>query len=180
MTMRGRNLRRSVYVLLVFSLTFTSLKDIGARSQPSLKSTQAVQASQEVPVKKDSAENPLSGAQLYKRLCAACHGNDLKGNGPAPAPFKGVPPDLTTLTQRHGGNSQTSISRTCCGMALRYLIMDRLKCQHGVRILGRDTGWMMLKLPCGLQILKTISSPVRQSRTIRYGKPQESRDEDGL
>jgi mono/diheme cytochrome c family protein len=103
MSMRGRNLRKSVYVLIVFSLAFISLEDIGARSQPSLKLTQAVQASQEEPVKKDSAENPPSGAQLYKRLCAACHGNDLKGNGPAPAPFKGVPPDLTTLAQRHGG-----------------------------------------------------------------------------
>jgi mono/diheme cytochrome c family protein len=46
---------------------------------------------------------PLSGAELYKRHCAACHGNDLKGNGPAPPPFRDFPPDLTTLAQRHGG-----------------------------------------------------------------------------
>ena len=51
-----------------------------------------------------SADNLVSGANLYKQLCAACHGNDLKGNGPAPYPFKGVPPDLTTLARRHGGN----------------------------------------------------------------------------
>jgi mono/diheme cytochrome c family protein len=44
-----------------------------------------------------------SGAVLYKRHCAACHGNDLKGNGPAPPPFKEWTPDLTTLATRHGG-----------------------------------------------------------------------------
>jgi mono/diheme cytochrome c family protein len=44
-----------------------------------------------------------SGAELYKKHCAVCHGNDLKGNGPAPYPFKDMTPDLTTLTIRHGG-----------------------------------------------------------------------------
>jgi mono/diheme cytochrome c family protein len=60
---------------------------------------------QEERVKKVSAaaENPPSGALLYKQYCAACHGNDLKGNGPAPYPFRGMPPDLTTLARRHGG-----------------------------------------------------------------------------
>ena len=73
---------------------------------------------QEERVKKVSAaaENPPSGALLYKQYCAACHGNDLKGNGPAPYPFRGMPPDLTTLARRHGGNSQTPMSPTCCGM----------------------------------------------------------------
>jgi mono/diheme cytochrome c family protein len=46
---------------------------------------------------------PASGAELYKQYCAVCHGNDLKGNGPAPAPFKRSPPDLTTLARRHDG-----------------------------------------------------------------------------
>jgi mono/diheme cytochrome c family protein len=50
-----------------------------------------------------AAEASLSGAQIYKQHCAACHGNDLKGNGPAPPPFKDRTPDLTTLAQRHEG-----------------------------------------------------------------------------
>jgi mono/diheme cytochrome c family protein len=69
-----------------------------------LQSIQAVASTQPAPVKKNSSENTPSGAQLYKQFCAACHGNDLKGNGPGPAPFKDVPPDLTTLARRHGGN----------------------------------------------------------------------------
>jgi mono/diheme cytochrome c family protein len=47
--------------------------------------------------------NPVSGLQLYKRYCAVCHGNDLKGNGPISPEFKNGPSDLTTLAQRHGG-----------------------------------------------------------------------------
>ena len=43
-----------------------------------------------------------SGAELYKQHCAVCHGNDLKGSGPFPEPYR-VPPDLTTLARRHGG-----------------------------------------------------------------------------
>jgi mono/diheme cytochrome c family protein len=48
-----------------------------------------------------SAKVP-SGAELYKQHCVACHGDDLKGNGPFPAPYR-TPPDLTTLARRHGG-----------------------------------------------------------------------------
>jgi mono/diheme cytochrome c family protein len=69
-----------------------------------VESIQSIPPIQRAAIKKTSADNSTpSGAQLYKQLCAACHGNDLKGNGPAPAPFKGVPPDLTTLARRHGG-----------------------------------------------------------------------------
>lgn len=47
--------------------------------------------------------NPPSGAELYQQHCAFCHGNDLKGNGPFPPPYR-RPPDLTTLSRRHGGS----------------------------------------------------------------------------
>ncbi len=69
-----------------------------------LESIQSPRSSNEVHRKKVSTESVPTGAQLYKQLCAVCHGNDLKGNGPAPAPFKDVPPDLTTLARRHGGS----------------------------------------------------------------------------
>ena len=48
------------------------------------------------------SSSPPSGAELYKQHCAVCHGNDLKGVGPVPEPYR-VPPDLTTLARRHGG-----------------------------------------------------------------------------
>jgi mono/diheme cytochrome c family protein len=44
-----------------------------------------------------------SGEQMYKFYCAACHGADAKGNGPAANMLKTPPPDLTTLARRHAG-----------------------------------------------------------------------------
>ena len=49
-----------------------------------------------------TASDTPSGAELYTQHCAVCHGNDLKGTGPAPYPYR-PPPDLTTLAKRHGG-----------------------------------------------------------------------------
>ena len=49
-----------------------------------------------------TASSPLSGADLYKKDCAVCHGDDLRGGGSVPSPYR-VPPDLTTLARRHGG-----------------------------------------------------------------------------
>lgn len=44
-----------------------------------------------------------SGQQMYKQYCAACHGADGKGHGPAASYLKAPPPDLTTLAKRHLG-----------------------------------------------------------------------------
>ncbi len=68
-----------------------------------LESIQSIRTAQEDHGAKTSAGNVPSGEHLYEQLCASCHGNDLKGNGPAPPPFKDFPPDLTTLAKRHGG-----------------------------------------------------------------------------
>ena len=68
-----------------------------------LESIQSTQSLEKKPAKNPSAENSSSGEQLFRRYCAVCHGNDLKGNGPAPPPFEDVPPDLTKLAQRNGG-----------------------------------------------------------------------------
>jgi mono/diheme cytochrome c family protein len=65
--------------------------------------TSRVHAAQTKPIKKPVEETGPSGEKLYKQDCAVCHGNDLKGNGPAPPPFKDVPPDLTKLAKSQGG-----------------------------------------------------------------------------
>jgi mono/diheme cytochrome c family protein len=69
-----------------------------------LQSIQSIPSAREQGDNKSSTANLSTGTKLYRQLCAGCHGNDLKGNGPAPYPFKDVPPDLTTLGRRHGGN----------------------------------------------------------------------------
>ena len=44
-----------------------------------------------------------SGKEMFKQYCAACHGIDAKGNGPARAALKIPAADLTALSKRHGG-----------------------------------------------------------------------------
>ena len=44
-----------------------------------------------------------TGKDMFKQYCAACHGLDAKGHGPARAALKIPAADLTTLTKRHGG-----------------------------------------------------------------------------
>jgi mono/diheme cytochrome c family protein len=44
-----------------------------------------------------------SGIDMYKQYCAACHGTDGKGNGPAASAMKTPPTDLTQLAKKHDG-----------------------------------------------------------------------------
>jgi mono/diheme cytochrome c family protein len=62
-----------------------------AATQPVVKKT---------PIQQTSA---ASGKDMYTEYCAACHGTDGKGNGPAASAMKSAPPDLTQLTKTHGG-----------------------------------------------------------------------------
>jgi len=45
----------------------------------------------------------LAGKKTYMEYCAACHGEDARGTGPAASALKTPPSDLTTLAKRHGG-----------------------------------------------------------------------------
>jgi mono/diheme cytochrome c family protein len=44
-----------------------------------------------------------SGKEMYRAYCAACHGADGKGDGPASAALKFQPLDLTGLAKRNSG-----------------------------------------------------------------------------
>jgi mono/diheme cytochrome c family protein len=44
-----------------------------------------------------------SGAQLFQRYCASCHGKGGEGDGPVAPFFKLRPPDLTEMSRRSGG-----------------------------------------------------------------------------
>lgn len=45
----------------------------------------------------------FSGAELFERYCAACHGEGGRGDGPVAASLVKVVPDLTGLSERAGG-----------------------------------------------------------------------------
>jgi mono/diheme cytochrome c family protein len=59
-----------------------------------------------VPIKQTS---PASGKEMYTQYCAACHGADAKGTGPAAVALKTPPSDLTTLAKRHDGKYPSDV-----------------------------------------------------------------------
>jgi mono/diheme cytochrome c family protein len=69
-------------------------------SVATLAMAQESQNIKKVPIQRTSA---ASGEEMFDAYCAACHGKDGKGNGPAAADLKTPPPDLTTLAERRGG-----------------------------------------------------------------------------
>src|SRR5262245_4123953 len=50
----------------------------------------------------ETREEP-TGAALYARHCAACHGAEARGDGPMAPALSRPPADLTTLARRNGG-----------------------------------------------------------------------------
>jgi mono/diheme cytochrome c family protein len=65
----------------------------------------SVAAAQVKPAEQSATEPPdaASGKQTYMTYCASCHGENLKGAGPAATALKTPPPDLTKLAKRHDG-----------------------------------------------------------------------------
>jgi mono/diheme cytochrome c family protein len=53
--------------------------------------------------KTSSARNTVEGAKIFQYHCAACHGTDGRGHGPASVALKHPVPDLTLISQRSGG-----------------------------------------------------------------------------
>jgi mono/diheme cytochrome c family protein len=45
-----------------------------------------------------------TGAELYQRFCASCHGRTGVGDGPVSRALVVAVPDLTRIALRHGGN----------------------------------------------------------------------------
>ena len=45
----------------------------------------------------------IDGGALYQELCAVCHGENGKGDGPAAQALKKAVPDLTLLAAKNGG-----------------------------------------------------------------------------
>jgi mono/diheme cytochrome c family protein len=52
------------------------------------------------PIRMTSA---ASGKEMFNSYCAACHGKDAKGDGPAASALKDTPADLTLLARKNGG-----------------------------------------------------------------------------
>ena len=49
-------------------------------------------------------KSKISGAYEFYRLCAVCHGESARGDGPMSRMLKTPPPDLTVLAKNNGGH----------------------------------------------------------------------------
>lgn len=74
------------------------------------------------------AVHAVDGASIFRDYCAACHGLDGRGNGPASKALKPALPDLTRLSQRNGGAFPAVHVRTTI-----MLGADELLPAHGSR-----------------------------------------------
>ncbi len=74
-----------------------------------VESLQEPSVSKPMPAKTDEMPTNLlalpanSGPEMYRWLCAGCHGAEGKGDGPALSSLKSMPTDLTQLTKTHKG-----------------------------------------------------------------------------
>ena len=50
-----------------------------------------------------AAQDPVAGADLYVRYCAACHGMEARGDGEMAAILTILPADLTQISAGNGG-----------------------------------------------------------------------------
>ena len=50
-----------------------------------------------------AAVSPAAGPEMFKQNCAACHGADARGHGPAAGALKSQLPDLTLLAKNNQG-----------------------------------------------------------------------------
>lgn len=82
-----RRVIQGLMVVAAFALTS------GAQEEPK-------KAIQHAPMKPTS---PASGKGMFTNYCAACHGAEGKGNGPAAEALKTPPADLTALSKNNGG-----------------------------------------------------------------------------
>lgn len=62
----------------------------------------------------------MSGTEIYRQLCTSCHGVKGKGDGPMAPLLKIEVPDLTRLTEQHGGEFPADdVRRTIDGRSER-------------------------------------------------------------
>jgi mono/diheme cytochrome c family protein len=83
-----------------YGLVFFAAFALTAWSQEQSAGSSQKKTIEKVPIKHTSA---ASGQEMYMSYCAACHGKEGKGDGPAASALKEPPPDLTTLAKNNNG-----------------------------------------------------------------------------
>jgi mono/diheme cytochrome c family protein len=81
------------------------MQNVAASALTTQSQQQAAGTSQDRTIKNVPLEptSAASAQEMYVSYCAACHGKDGKGDGPAASALKEPPPDLTTLAKNNKG-----------------------------------------------------------------------------
>ena len=74
-----------------------------ALSALAISGTVAAQEKPKIVMKPPASTDVADAPAMFREYCAACHGMEGKGNGPAAAALKTVPADLTKINARNGG-----------------------------------------------------------------------------
>jgi cytochrome c5 len=82
----------------------TPLPQAEGETTPQASETQDQATSQALESENFAEYGEISGADEYNRLCAACHGEDGRGDGPVAGVLKTPPTNLTLLAKNNGGH----------------------------------------------------------------------------
>ena len=104
-----------------FALCASTLLWLGSNS-----SAAAHQDKPQAPSENQWAVVPLDGAKIFRNYCAACHGVNGSGDGPAAPALKTRPPELTTIALRSGGTFPAARIQS-------FIAGDRVSAVHGSR-----------------------------------------------
>ena len=104
-----------------------------------------------------------TGAQLFQRYCASCHGKGGEGDGPVAPFFKLLPPDLTLMSRRSGGKFPAERARSIIDGRERVL-------PHGARemaVWGLEFMLATDKPAAARSAAETIAKLVEHLRSIQ-------------
>ena len=101
-------MKREVCMMAVCALVLMAFSPTQAaqEAEPKMTSPTVDEAETETTYEPENAAEAgeISGADEYYRLCAVCHGENGRGNGPMWRMLKTPPPNLTLLAKNNGGH----------------------------------------------------------------------------
>ncbi|MCS7027046.1 MAG: cytochrome c [Bryobacteraceae bacterium] len=102
--------------------------------------------------------NPAAGAEMFREYCAACHGVDGKGGGPAAPAMKKPVPDLTLLSKNNGGKfPETRVYNSIQGdMVASHGSKDMPIWGNVLRGVSRDEATVKMRLTNLTNYIKSI------------------------
>ena len=81
---------------------------VGAIFMLALAAALAAQEKPKIVMQPPKPISAIDGPGMFQEYCAACHGKQATGDGPAAAALKTVPADLTRISARNGGKFPTT------------------------------------------------------------------------